>query len=134
MIDTVRQLIDTHGNLRAPALILTPDADLYAVELTPFAAIQVALALEEAFDVEFPARMLRPQSFASINSIVACLDELRPVDFTPARSRVAKAVLSSAEPKGQTGRPHGVPCRADLHGIFLLQFLCLPSIYHLVGW
>jgi acyl carrier protein len=33
--------------------------------------------LEETFDVEFPARMLRAQSFASINSIVACLDELR---------------------------------------------------------
>ncbi len=79
MIDTVRQLIDTHGNLRAPALILAPDADLYAVGLTPFAAIQVALAVEETFDVEFPARMLRPQNFASINSIVACLDELRPV-------------------------------------------------------
>lgn len=79
MIDTVRQLIDTHGNLRVPTLILTPDADLYAVGLTPFAAIRVTLALEEALDVEFPARMLRPQSFASINSIVACLDELRPV-------------------------------------------------------
>jgi hypothetical protein len=46
MIDTVRQLIDTHGNLRVPTLILTPDADLYAVGLTPFAAIQVTLALE----------------------------------------------------------------------------------------
>jgi acyl carrier protein len=79
MIDTVRQLIDTHRNLRVPTLVLTPDADLYAVGLTPFAAIRVTLALEETFDVEFPARMLRPQSFASINSIVACLDELRPV-------------------------------------------------------
>jgi acyl carrier protein len=79
MIDTVRKLIDTHGNLRAPTLILTPDADLYAIGLTPFAAIQVALALEVTFDVEFPARMLRLRSFASINSIVACLDELRPV-------------------------------------------------------
>ena len=79
MIDTVRQLIDTHGNLRVPTLILTPDADLYAVGLTPFAAIRVTLALEETFDVEFPARMLRARSFASINSIVACLDELRPV-------------------------------------------------------
>ena len=79
MIDTIRQVIETYGNLRAPALMLTPDADLYAVGLTPFAAIQVTLALEETFDVEFPARMLRPQSFASINSIVACLDELRPL-------------------------------------------------------
>ncbi len=79
MIDTVRQAIETYGNLRVPALILTPDADLYAVGLTPFAAIQITLALEETLDVEFPARMLRPRSFASINSIVACLDELRPV-------------------------------------------------------
>ena len=79
MIDTVNQLIYTHGNLRVPTLILTPDADLYAVGLTPFAAIQVTLALEETFDIEFPERMLRPQSFVSINSIVACLDELRPV-------------------------------------------------------
>ena len=67
------------GTCGCPRLVLTPDADLYAVGLTPFAAIRVTLALEETFDVEFPARMLRPQSFASINSIVACLDELRPV-------------------------------------------------------
>ena len=78
MIPSVK-LIETHGNLRAPTVILTPDADLYAVGLTPFAAIQVALALEETFNVEFPARMLRPRSFASINSIVACLDELLPM-------------------------------------------------------
>ncbi len=79
MIDTVRQAIETYGNLRVPIVILTPDADLYAVGLTPFAAIQVALAVEETFEVEFPARMLRRQSFASINSIVACLDELLPM-------------------------------------------------------
>jgi len=32
--------------------------------LTPFAAIRVMLALEEAFDVEFPPEMLRRQSFS----------------------------------------------------------------------
>ena len=79
MIDTVRELIETHDQLRVPACTLTPDTDLYAVGLTPFAAIRLVLALEETFDVKFPARMLHPESFGSINSIVACLDKLQPV-------------------------------------------------------
>jgi hypothetical protein len=44
MIDTVRELIETHDQLRVPASILTPDTDLYAVGLTPFAAIRLIIA------------------------------------------------------------------------------------------
>jgi acyl carrier protein len=76
--ETIRNLIDKHGKLMVPASTLAPDADLYEAGLTSFAAIRIMLALEELFDVEFPERMLRRQSFSSINSIVACLDELHP--------------------------------------------------------
>jgi acyl carrier protein len=76
--EAIRRLIDEHGHLRVPVSTLDPDSDLYEAGLTSFAAIRVMLALEEAFDVEFPERMLRRQSFGSINSIIACLDELRP--------------------------------------------------------
>lgn len=76
--ETVRKLVDEHGKLRVPASNLAIDDDLYEAGLTSFAAIRIMLALEEAFDVEFPERMLRRQSFGSIQSIVACLDELRP--------------------------------------------------------
>jgi acyl carrier protein len=76
--ETIRRLIDEHGNLKVQASALAPEADLYDAGLTSFAAIRIMLALEETFDVEFPERMLRRQSFGSISSIVACLDELRP--------------------------------------------------------
>ncbi|MCB1544201.1 MAG: acyl carrier protein, partial [Rhodoblastus sp.] len=52
--------------------------DLYAAGLTSFAAVQLMLALEESFDIEFPERMLNRRSFATMESIAACIQELRP--------------------------------------------------------
>lgn len=78
MIETVRRLLQEHGRLHVPVQDLAHDANLYDAGLTPFAAIRTMLALEEAFDVEFPVTMLRRQSFASIDAIVACLVELSP--------------------------------------------------------
>lgn len=80
MIETIRQLLQENGRLHTPVETLSDSADLYDAGLTPFAAIRTMLALEEAFDVEFPVTMLRRQSFASINAIVACLSELQPRD------------------------------------------------------
>ena len=91
MIETVRRLIDTHGNLRAPTLILTPDADLYAVGLTPFAAIQVTLALEETFDVEFPARCC------------ALRASPRSIRSSPASTNYALWLHAGSKPPSQTG-------------------------------
>jgi acyl carrier protein len=88
MLDLVCQLLDAHGSLRVPAATLEPDADLYALGLTSFAAIRIMLALEEACDVQFPPRMLRRQSFDSISSILGCLEELQPIAAKDAR-RVA---------------------------------------------
>jgi len=76
MISTIRKLIDEHGRLTFPATALKEDQDLYESGLTSFAAVQLMLGLEDAFDVEFPERMLNRRSFASIASIVSCLSEL----------------------------------------------------------
>lgn len=78
MIDNLRQLIDKHARLPVKAATLAPSQDLYAAGLTSFAAVQLMLALEEAFDVEFPERMLNRRSFATMDSIAACIGELRP--------------------------------------------------------
>jgi len=55
---------------------LTDDADLYQAGLTSHASVNVMLALEDAFDVEFPERMLRKKTFESVAAIRAALDEL----------------------------------------------------------
>jgi acyl carrier protein len=78
MRETIRQLLQENGRLHTPIEALSDGADLYAAGLTPFAAIRTMLALEEAFDVEFPVDMLRRQSFVSINAIAGCLAELSP--------------------------------------------------------
>lgn len=77
MMDTIRRLLQEHGRLHTPVEQLSDLDDLYNAGLTPFAAIRTMLALEEAFDVEFPVSMLRRQSFGSINAIGACVNELR---------------------------------------------------------
>jgi len=76
MIDLIRQIIDAKGLLPVAARTLAPNANLYEAGLSPFAAIQLMLALEEACGVEFPRQMLRRQSFSSLNSIAACLERV----------------------------------------------------------
>lgn len=76
MIDLVRQAIDKHGRLPQPARNLSENADLYELGLTSFAAVRIMLALEDAFNVQFPEHMLRRRNFATIGAIVACVSEL----------------------------------------------------------
>ncbi len=78
MNGTIRNLLEQHGRLPVTVSSLADDQDLYAAGLTSFAAVQLMLGLEEAFDVEFPERMLNRKSFASINAIAACLSEIAP--------------------------------------------------------
>lgn len=78
MIETLRQIIDKHGRLPVAAATLSSGQDLYSAGLTSFAAVQLMLALEETFDIEFPERMLNRRSFSTIDSIAACIAELRP--------------------------------------------------------
>ncbi|MEK4034434.1 acyl carrier protein [Methylocystis sp. IM3] len=76
MTETIRRLLQENGRLHTPIETLSDSADLYEAGLTPFAAIRTMLAIEEAYDVEFPVAMLRRQSFVSVEAIAACLNEL----------------------------------------------------------
>jgi acyl carrier protein len=73
MIETFRKLVDEHGRMPVPAASLEPDQDLYAAGLTSFATVQLMLAIEEAFDIEFPERMLNRRSFASLRRSLPAL-------------------------------------------------------------
>jgi len=52
------------------------DGDLYQAGMTSHASVNVMLALEGKFDVEFPDRMLRRNVFESIAAIRTALEEL----------------------------------------------------------
>lgn len=77
MTDEIRQIIDEHGRLQGDVNTLAPDASLYQAGLSSHASVNVMLALEDRFDIEFPDRMLTPGVFESIASIEAAVSELR---------------------------------------------------------
>ena len=65
----VRRVLDTHAKLRTPAAGLADDADLYAAGMTSHASVNVMLAVEDAFDIEFPDALLTKSTFCSIGAI-----------------------------------------------------------------
>lgn len=70
MIDTIRELLKKHAGLQVDIDALDAGADLYAAGLSSFASVQLMLAIEEHFDLEFPDSMLNRKSFQSIDAIV----------------------------------------------------------------
>jgi len=76
MDDEIRTVLAEHGRLLVEVETLRDDDDLYQAGLTSHANVTVMLALEDAFDVEFPDTMLRRSTFESIAAIRRALQEL----------------------------------------------------------
>ena len=73
---TIRDLLATHGHLSVSASSLKDDDDLYQRGLSSHASVNLMLALEDAFDVEFPDSLLRRDTFRSIAAIRGALESL----------------------------------------------------------
>ena len=75
----IRAVLVEHGRLPVNAASLGEHDDLFRAGLTSHASVNVMLALEDAFDVEFPEAMLRKSTFESIASIAEAIGELTGV-------------------------------------------------------
>lgn len=73
---SIRRVLRDHGRLGTDPEKLSADADLYQSGMTSHASVNVMLALEGEFDVEFPDHMLKRNVFRSIGSIERALREL----------------------------------------------------------
>jgi acyl carrier protein len=76
-VTKIRNILKEHGRLSKDADSLDTNADLYQAGMTSHASVNVMLALEGEFDVEFPDAMLKRNVFNSIASISAALTELQ---------------------------------------------------------
>jgi acyl carrier protein len=76
MIEEIRAILKEHGRLSVDAASLQDDSDLYKAGMTSHASVNVMLALEAAFDIEFPDRMLKRSVFESISAIRDAVQEL----------------------------------------------------------
>ena len=75
-VEKVREIVGQHGRLAAPVTDLDDDSNLYGAGLTSLATVGLMLALEDAFDIEFPDSMLSRRTFGSISSLVEAVQQL----------------------------------------------------------
>ena len=75
--ESIRSVLGEHARLGAPITDLTEEGNLYDAGMTSHASVEVMLALESEFDVEFPDRMLRREVFESIAAIRDAILELQ---------------------------------------------------------
>jgi len=72
----IRTVLKEHARLAVDVSTLGDDSDLYVAGMTSHASVNLMLALEEAFEIEFPERMLRRRAFENIGAIRSAIVEL----------------------------------------------------------
>jgi acyl carrier protein len=72
----IREVLAAHGRMAVDAHEVDVQADLYELGLTSHASVDVMLALEEAFDIEFPDEVLKKSTFASVHNIAQVVEGL----------------------------------------------------------
>ena len=76
MDEKIRSILAEHGRFPVDVSTIDENDDLFRAGMTSHASVNVMLALEDEFDVEFPESMLRKSTFESVDAIRAALCEL----------------------------------------------------------
>jgi acyl carrier protein len=76
VVAKIRNILKQHGRLSKEVDGLADGADLYQAGMTSHASVNVMLALEAEFDIEFPDHMLRRDVFASMVAMSLAIQEL----------------------------------------------------------
>ena len=73
---TIREILTKHARLPHDVNTLSLTDDLYDNGLTSLSTVNIMLAIEDAFDIEFPDTKLNRKTFSSIESLVETVTEL----------------------------------------------------------
>ena len=73
----IRRVLRDHARLPVDVDQVQDDADLFQAGMSSHASVNVMLALEDTFDVEFPDRMLKRSVFESVSGIASAIGEIR---------------------------------------------------------
>ena len=74
--DQIRSVLEKHARLSKAVASLNDDSDLYDAGLTSLTTVNLMLALEDHFNIEFPEKMLGRKTFQSIRSLSEAIQEL----------------------------------------------------------
>ena len=77
LAEEIRRVLRDHARLPIDVDSLDDQADLFRAGMSSHASVNVMLALEDAFDIEFPDSMLKRSMFESVAGIDAAIQELQ---------------------------------------------------------
>lgn len=82
LVSEIRALLAREGSLAVDVAAIGDHDDLWRAGLTSHASVDLMLALEERFGVEFPDRLLTRETFRSIEALAAALRGLLAAEVT----------------------------------------------------
>ena len=74
--EEIRRIVGSYGRLSVAVEDVGPEDNLFRLGMTSQATLNVMLALEEAFDIEFPEELLEGPIFESFSSIETAISGL----------------------------------------------------------
>jgi acyl carrier protein len=77
LAEEIRRVLRDHARLPVDVDSLDDQADLFTAGMSSHASVNVMLALEDAFDIEFPDSMLKRSVFESVAGIDAAIQALQ---------------------------------------------------------
>ena len=72
----IRNLLKAHGRLSVDVDSLRDESDLYDAGLTSLITVNLLLAVEDHFDLEFPDHLLSRQTFQSISALADAVQDV----------------------------------------------------------
>lgn len=72
----IRTVLKEHAKLVGDATNFSAEGDLYEAGMTSLSSVNVMLALEDTFNIEFPDHMLNKRVFGSIAAMREAIVEL----------------------------------------------------------
>ena len=86
----IRAMLGRLGEFPTDPEALRDDADLHAAGLSSYGTVELMVAIEEKFGVEFPDTLLTRATFGSINSVSAAVEFLLGQDAAFAEAGAAR--------------------------------------------
>lgn len=76
MRDRVRAIVGSMNLLPVPVDGLSDQDNLFDAGMTSFGSVQLMMAIEEEFDIEFPNSLLTRKTFATLDGLNSAVEQL----------------------------------------------------------
>lgn len=76
MRDRVRTTVGSMNLLPVPLDGLSDDDNLFDAGMTSFGSVQLMMAIEEEFDIEFPNSLLTRKTFATLGGLTSAVEQI----------------------------------------------------------